>query len=118
MQHGASRTTVDSRFITGIYDLVFAYQDGDKNRPALAAGVALRGALRMFFTYRGSMFWRMRSGMGEAVFAPLYKVMLQGEEAVEERDVSRTSARQVPFPSYARGGGDRKDARTCAVSPN
>ena len=29
----------------------------------------------MFFTYRGAMFWRMRSGMGDAVFAPLYKVM-------------------------------------------
>ena len=80
MQHGASRTTVESPFITGIYDLVFAYQDGDKKRPALAAGVALRGALRMFFTYRGSMFWRMRSGMGDAVFAPLYRVMLLQEE--------------------------------------
>jgi hypothetical protein len=29
----------------------------------------------MFFTYRGAMFWRMRSGMGDAVFAPLYKVL-------------------------------------------
>ena len=37
--------------------------------------MALRGALRMFFTYRGAMFWRMRSGMGDAVFAPLYKVL-------------------------------------------
>lgn len=74
-QHGATKTAVESRFITGIYDLTFAYKDGDRKQPALAAGVALRGALRMFFTYRGSIFWRMRSGMGDAVFAPLYKVL-------------------------------------------
>lgn len=74
-KHGATRESLASPFLTGIYDLVFAYQDGDVGRPALAAGVALRGALRMFFTYRGSMFWRMRSGMGDAVFAPLYKVL-------------------------------------------
>jgi uncharacterized protein with NAD-binding domain and iron-sulfur cluster len=75
-KHGATETAVNSRFITGIYDLVFAYEAGDRRRPGLAAGVALRGALRMFFTYRGAMFWHMRSGMGDAVFAPLYKVML------------------------------------------
>jgi uncharacterized protein with NAD-binding domain and iron-sulfur cluster len=75
LKHGATKTAVDSRFITGIYDLVFAYEGGNRARPRLAAGVALRGALRMFFTYRGAMFWRMRSGMGDAVFAPLYKVM-------------------------------------------
>lgn len=74
-KHGATKSAVASRFITGIYDLVFAYQGGDRLKPRLAAGVALRGALRMFFTYRGAMFWRMRSGMGDAVFAPLYKVM-------------------------------------------
>jgi uncharacterized protein with NAD-binding domain and iron-sulfur cluster len=75
LKHGATKTAVQSRFITGIYDLVFAYEGGDHRRPRLAAGVALRGALRMFFTYRGSMFWRMRSGMGDAVFAPMYKVL-------------------------------------------
>lgn len=75
-QHGATRTSLDSSFLTGIYDLVFAYRDGDRHRPSLAAGVAVRGALRMLFTYRGAMFWRIRSGMGEAVFAPLYKVLM------------------------------------------
>ena len=56
----------------GIYDLTFAYEAGDRNRPRLSAGVALRGAMRMFFTYRRSMFWRMSAGMGDVVFAPLY----------------------------------------------
>jgi uncharacterized protein with NAD-binding domain and iron-sulfur cluster len=73
--HGATRTALDSRFLTGIYDFAFAYEGGDRRKPRLAAGVAVRGALRMFFTYRGAMFWRVRSGMGDAVFAPLYKVL-------------------------------------------
>jgi uncharacterized protein with NAD-binding domain and iron-sulfur cluster len=89
LKHGATHTSVNSRFMKGIYDLVFAYDEGVRTRHALAAGVALRGALRMFFTYRGSMFWRLRSGMGDAVFAPLYKVMLQDARYVdgERRDV-------------------------------
>ena len=75
--HGATHSALESRFVTGIYDLVFAYENGDRSNPELAAGVALRGALRMFFTYRGAMFWRMRSGMGDAVFAPLYEALRQ-----------------------------------------
>ncbi|VTU28720.1 15-cis-phytoene desaturase [Variovorax sp. PBL-H6] len=75
-QHGASPDALHSEFLDGIYDLTFAYKGGDDPNNGLAAGVALRGALRMFFTYRGAMFWRMRSGMGDAVFAPLYKVLL------------------------------------------
>lgn len=98
-QHGATDEVLQSRFLAAFYDLTFAYGMGEtmaKNRERathlssehpqsiafesgaqLAAGVALRGALRMFFTYRGAMFWRMRSGMGDAVFAPLYRVLLQ-----------------------------------------
>ena len=73
--NGASQHALDSGFVRGIYDLVFAYEDGDAQRPRLAAGVALRGAMRMFFTYRGSLFWRMSAGMGDVVFAPLYQVL-------------------------------------------
>ena len=73
--NGASEQSLDCGFMRGIYDLVFAYEQGDKARPRLAAGVALRGAMRMFFTYRGSLFWRMGAGMGDVVFAPLYQVL-------------------------------------------
>jgi uncharacterized protein with NAD-binding domain and iron-sulfur cluster len=74
-QNGASAQSLDSGFVRGIYDLVFAYEDGDVARPSLAAGVALRGAMRMFFTYRGSLFWWMSAGMGDIVFSPLYEVL-------------------------------------------
>ena len=73
--NGASERALDSGFMRGIYDLAFAYEDGDAERPSLSAGVALRGAMRMFFTYRGSLFFRMNGGMGDVVFAPLYEVL-------------------------------------------
>jgi uncharacterized protein with NAD-binding domain and iron-sulfur cluster len=73
--HGAAESSLQSGFMRGIYDLAFAYEDGDVERPRLAAGVALRGAMRMFFTYRGSLFYAMSAGMGDVVFAPIYQVL-------------------------------------------
>jgi uncharacterized protein with NAD-binding domain and iron-sulfur cluster len=73
--NGASQASVNSAFLRGLYDLAFAYQHGDPSRPAIAAGAALRGSMRAFFTYRGAFFWRMNAGMGDAVFAPLYEVL-------------------------------------------
>ena len=73
--NGASQASVNSAFVRGIYDLLFGYEDGDVSKPRMAAGQALRGALRMFFTYRGAVFWKMRAGMGDIVFAPFYEVL-------------------------------------------
>ena len=94
-RHGASDKTLQSRFLEGIYDFLFAYEGGDRKKGNFAAGVALRGALRMFFTYRGAMFWRMRSGMGDAVFAPLYKVML-----LADRKAKRDPAVTLPAVKF------------------
>jgi uncharacterized protein with NAD-binding domain and iron-sulfur cluster len=73
--NGASDAALSSAFVHGFYDLMFAYEDGDSNRPSVAAGTAIRGFMRMFFTYRGSLFYRMNAGMGDIVFAPLYEVL-------------------------------------------
>ncbi len=73
--NGASERAVRSPFVVGLYDLALAYEDGDASKPALAAGQAIRGSLRMFFGYRGSLFWRLRAGMGDVVFAPLYELL-------------------------------------------
>ena len=72
---GASERSLNSAFMRGLYDLAFAYEDGDPQRPALAAGQGIRGSLRMFFGYRGALFWKMQAGMGDVVFAPLYEVL-------------------------------------------
>ncbi|MGB5833775.1 MAG: NAD(P)-binding protein [Thiohalocapsa sp.] len=73
--NGASEGALDSPFVRGLYDLALAYENGDPERSGLAAGQAIRGSLRMFFTYRGALFWKMRAGMGDVVFAPFYKVL-------------------------------------------
>ena len=73
--NGASERSLNSAFVRGLYDLALAYEEGDPERPGLAAGQALRGSLRMFFTYRGALFWKMQAGMGDVVFAPFYEVL-------------------------------------------
>ncbi|MEZ5599287.1 MAG: NAD(P)-binding protein [Pseudomonadales bacterium] len=72
---GASERTLNSAFIRGLYDLAFAYEDGDYDRPRIAAGQGLRGGFRMFMAYRGALFWKMQGGMGDVVFAPLYEAL-------------------------------------------
>lgn len=57
------------------YDLVFGYEDGDLTKPNFAAGTALNVILRLIFTYKGAMFWKMQAGMGDTVFVPFYEVL-------------------------------------------
>ncbi len=73
--NGASERAINCAFIRGLYDLAFAYEDGDVTRPRIAAGDALEGPCDRFFTYRGAFFWKMQSGMGDVVFAPLCEVL-------------------------------------------
>jgi len=73
--NGASQLSLDSAYLRSLYDLGFAYEHGDPSRPRVAAGQALRGFLRAFFTYRGAFFWKMNAGMGDVVFAPMYEVL-------------------------------------------
>ena len=73
--NGASIRALQSPFLRGLYDLSMGYENGDESKPALSAGQGLRGTLRTFFGYRGAFMWRMRAGMGDVVFAPLYTAM-------------------------------------------
>ena len=76
--HGADRETVDCSLVrTVAYDLQFSYKDGNPATPECSAATALQGLFRLFLTYRGAIAWKMRSGMGEVVFAPLYKALRQ-----------------------------------------
>lgn len=73
--NGASIRALQSPFLRGLYDLSMGYENGDQNKPSLSAGQGLRGTLRTFFGYRGAFMWRMRAGMGDVVFAPLYTAL-------------------------------------------
>lgn len=66
-EHTCERAAV----LRALYDLTFAYVDGEKSKPNLAAGKGLQ-ALLMMLDYDVAFMWRMKAGMGDIVFAPLY----------------------------------------------
>ena len=74
-KHWASDTVINSGVVNAMYGLLFAYRDGDWNNQQMGAGTALRFIYRMIFTYRGAVFWKMQAGMGDVIFAPMYKVL-------------------------------------------
>jgi uncharacterized protein with NAD-binding domain and iron-sulfur cluster len=77
-KHGADEAyTINSAPVRGLYDLVFAYMDGDTKRPNIEAGTMLRGILRIAIGYHGGFIWKMQAGMGDTVFTPLYQVLKQ-----------------------------------------
>lgn len=68
-RHGASPSSVRASTVTGVY--AGAYSADIE----IGAGTALHWTLRMLYTYRGSIFYKMQAGMGDVVFAPLYEVL-------------------------------------------
>jgi uncharacterized protein with NAD-binding domain and iron-sulfur cluster len=68
-------TLAESPILRAFYQLCFAYEDGDRDRPCVAAGKALQAMLRMCLGYRGSIMWKMQAGMGDAIFAPIYEAL-------------------------------------------
>lgn len=117
--NGASPLSLDSAYLRSLYDLGFAYEHGDPSRPRVAAGQALRGFLRAFFTYRGAFFWKMNAGMGDVVFAPMYEVLRRrgvrfeffhrlGDVGIAEPDASGDGAHvdRLDFDVQARVAGE------------
>lgn len=74
-RHGASDGVVNSPYIQAGYHYGFAFVDGKESAPNAAAGAALRGILRMFLTYEGSIFKHFNGGCGEIFIAPFYDVL-------------------------------------------
>lgn len=74
-RHGADAQTIASPWIRSMYGIVFAFPGGDIAHPDIGAGTVLRSALRMLFAYRESFLWKMKAGMGDVVFTPLYEVL-------------------------------------------
>lgn len=97
--HGATSATLDSPLVRGVYDLAFGYRDGDDAQPGFAAGTGVLLSAKLFFDYRGAIFWKMMAGMGDVVFAPLYEVLRR--RGVEFRFFHRLHAVRIS------AGGDR-----------
>jgi uncharacterized protein with NAD-binding domain and iron-sulfur cluster len=75
-RHGANETySLNSAPVTGFYDLVFAYQNGDSAKPNAEAGTLLRAMLLVACCYKGGVMWKMQAGMGDTIFTPFYQVL-------------------------------------------
>ncbi|HEX8203050.1 MAG TPA: NAD(P)-binding protein [Isosphaeraceae bacterium] len=75
--NGAAPATLDSPQVRGMYDYIFAFEGGDTARPSVAAGTMTRCLLRLALTYKTAIFMKMRAGMGDTIFAPLYLALRQ-----------------------------------------
>jgi uncharacterized protein with NAD-binding domain and iron-sulfur cluster len=75
LRHGAHPDVLEFPVLRAMYNMVFGYEKGHLERPTVAAGVGMLLVGLMFFTYKGSIFWKMTAGMGDIVFAPIYEVL-------------------------------------------
>lgn len=73
--NGCSQAVLESTFMRVLYEAIFQYTEGDRDKPDMEAGTALRLILRLIFTYKGSVLYEVEGGMGDLVIAPLYEVM-------------------------------------------
>ena len=75
-KHGADeKYCVESAPVRGFYDLVFAYEDGNFDKPNAEAGTMLRAMMRIGLCYKGGIMFKMQAGMGDTIFTPLYQVL-------------------------------------------
>ncbi|NTF46356.1 NAD(P)-binding protein [Rhizobium rhizogenes] len=77
LKHDASEQAVASSVFRSCYDYVFGYPGGICTDRGVGAGTAMRGLLRLAFTYKQALFFKMQAGMGDTIFAPYYQVLKQ-----------------------------------------
>lgn len=75
LHYGASQAAVYSAVFRGCYDYVFGYPGGVTEDRGVGAGTAIRGLLRLAFTYKGALFYKMQAGMGDTIFGPYHQVL-------------------------------------------
>ncbi|MBL9112816.1 MAG: NAD(P)-binding protein, partial [Myxococcales bacterium] len=76
-RHGASHRVAFWGPVRALYDLGFAYVEGigDREHAQAAAGVCLRILLLLGLGYKDAPLWKMKAGMGDVIFAPMYEVL-------------------------------------------
>lgn len=95
-EHEGDSRAFRSPCVSAFYEASFSYAGGNPKAPFLAASSGLRNMLRVLLDYRGSIVLEMQSGMGDAVFAPLYEVLCR---------------RKVRFEFFSRVTGISVDAQ-------
>ena len=74
-QNGAWEDTMNSPLVRGTYDYMFSFARGHVHDGQIAAGACTHIMLRLLFTSKGAVFWKMQAGMGDTIFAPIYEVL-------------------------------------------
>ncbi len=80
-RHGARPMTIGTTpadrapILRALYDVAFGYREGDIGKADIAAGAAVNDLLRLVFTFRGHLAYKMEAGMGDTVFAPFFEVL-------------------------------------------
>ena len=74
-RHGAHQLTTTSAVVRALYTLVFAAPKDAQPESGLAAGAALRTAIRIVCSYKGAVSYKMQAATGDTIFAPLYQVL-------------------------------------------
>jgi uncharacterized protein with NAD-binding domain and iron-sulfur cluster len=95
---GASDEALASAPIRALYDLTFAYRDGDASsidKGSIAAGVTLRFVLEATIGYNGAPLWMMNAGMGETIFMPLYQVLTSPQRNVQVELFTKVSGIEI-----------------------
>ncbi|TFW22902.1 NAD(P)-binding protein [Duganella callida] len=72
---GDEQLCVNAAPVRGFYDLIFAYEGGDFDKPNAEAGTLLRAMARIGLAYKGGIMFKMQAGMGDTIFTPLYQVL-------------------------------------------
>jgi uncharacterized protein with NAD-binding domain and iron-sulfur cluster len=74
---GDEQLCVQSAPVRGFYDLIFAYEGGNFDKPNSEAGTMLRAMARIGLAYKGGIMFKMQAGMGDTIFTPLYQALLK-----------------------------------------
>jgi uncharacterized protein with NAD-binding domain and iron-sulfur cluster len=74
-RYGLHERTLGSGFVRSAYCYLFAFGEGDPEKPKLEAGTAMRMIFRLLLASATAIFWRMNAGAGDTVIAPLYLVL-------------------------------------------
>ena len=82
VKNGADKKlSIPSPLVKSMYDGPFAFKHGDITQGNAEAGTMLNIFLRLAFTCKEHVVWRMQAGMGDTIFAPAYHLLKKDQKA-------------------------------------
>jgi uncharacterized protein with NAD-binding domain and iron-sulfur cluster len=73
--HGADELTVESALVRSLYDLVFAYPEGDWRGPGNVEAGTFFVSLMNTARYQGSLLWKFNTATADLLMVPMYDVL-------------------------------------------